>query len=382
MLPLQPSTMSPQSPEQNIKPLHNSIYETVAPNYKPRYAYLETGQQRPTGGHHNHSIMKRLFKTLCSCVSLPCLKKQVRRPIFMYITVASGVLVVLNRYLFVNTLDRNMLGQVRGSANIQSYGLFTNLSESQWSKMQEGTRQSRDEQQQKNKKKRWTVEKKQTWHTDFDCPKEQAVGVASFFDRGGGVTTCNASGIASASNTRSAKGQNGCLVYSSYHKPIDLKFEKAMLDVVGPCEIHVFNSEGLAHGYDPPKEYIHLHPWKLEKNSDDKVQMGTRNVKSLQDTIQYLGHGGMTVDLFVLDCAACELNTIDDWFDKSGSDARGGVEILQIIAKVHSGRHDIMEHFFKSILKQGYVTFHKGKLEHHAMRWYGFLKLAPEYFIR
>jgi len=246
--------------------------------------------------------------------------------------------------------------------------------------MQEETRQSRDEQ---GRKTHWFTGNKRTWNTDFKCPQEKTVG-GNLFGRGG-ITICNPSGIQSASKARVANGQNGCLVYTSYNKVVDLHFEKALLDLTGTCEIHVFNKFGLVGDHASSTDGIHLHAWKLESSTRTNTQKGPRNadVKSLQETVQLLGHEGKSVDLFLLNCAACELDTVEDWFDKKESvDAGRGVNFLQIMVMVHSARYNVMEHFFDSILQQDYVTYYKGGKEKYPMRWYGFLKLTPDYFIR
>ena len=80
----------------------------------------------------------------------------------MFITVASGVLLLSIQYLFAASLDKDLSGQAHNSASIQSYGLLTNLSESEWSKIQEDTRLSRIEQMQEDKKKLRVMKKKRT----------------------------------------------------------------------------------------------------------------------------------------------------------------------------------------------------------------------------
>jgi len=352
----------------------------MAPKYKPRYKRNESKEDT--------DLMMRVFNSTNhqTGTSVSLYSKFSIRWFFHKIlslrhwitrTTITNVIAIALFYVVLNQFFSKSTSRLRTSesrAEIQSHGLFQDLSELQWLKMQVETRQSRIDH---GHETRWVTGKERSWSKDFTCPHEQTLG-KSFFFRRGGHTLCNPSGIKNSSNARLGRGQNGCLVYSTYSKPADLKFEKDFLNVVGACEFHIFSRNGLVPGTKLPADDFYLHRWDLERSAEKDLRKKSSDSKSLQDTIQSLGHVGKTVDLFLLDCAGCELNTVSDWFV---SDGVVGVEFLQIIAKVHSGRHAVMQHFFSTILRQNYVTYYMGKKEHLAMRWYGFLKLAPDYFI-
>jgi len=406
------SSPSPSNEQQN------RVNDTVAPNYKPRYGLAETWENpicgtTSTATTIGGSIRKRISNCCCSCVSFDCFYRifcsggshRRNKPLLAFLLVGGGVAcILLNRLVLVKQPPSFGGGQQQQNvgggrdefarARTQSYGLFPDLPESQWYNQKEHTRQIRKDEERKHHGLHLIPNQKRTWPTDFDCPMEQVVGGGGLFHRGGGITVCNPQGIRSASHSRDTSGRQvgDCLVYSSYNHPTDLKFETALLDVIGPCEIHVFNPYGLRkdNGGDFPMNTLvgmntHLHLWGFEKSGSKLLDPKAPDIKSLQDTVQVLGHGNRTVDLFVLDCGGCELDIVEDWFDRSWfvNNQRNGVDLMQVIVKVHSARHKIMDNFFNTILRNGYVTYFKGKKERGGgSRWYGFLKLSPDYFVR
>jgi len=361
------SSTSPPSQTKKSKPIHEDNNETVAPKYKPRYAHEDTTVVHLKGHSKNESsqLLSWLFNSLCFCFSLKCFHKKIcsiRRPIFLYLAIVAMVCLALNQKSLEHPVsDDYML------AKIQSHGLFQTLSQSKWLSIQEQVKQNRKKQKETSN---WIRHGDRSWHADFNCPYQHGVGER---------TICHPLGIGKASSDRLAKGQNDCLVYSVVSDVKDLTFEKALLRVLGTCEIHVFSSHGLPNGVNPPPN-VHLHTWGFRGSKNSANLNESNDLKSMQETIRLLGHEGKTVDLFMLDCDHCELNTFQDWFYKL---TRGGnqhaVDFMQIMVNVHGGSANVLEGFFNHIQNEGYVTYYKGSKKGET-RWYGFLKLSSDFF--
>lgn len=162
----------------------------------------------------------------------------------------------------------------------------------------------------------------------------------------------------------------------------DFSFEKSVLEEVHPnCEIHTFDFKDYS---ELAKEAgSNYHPWGLG------AENGRRpfgELKTLKDTIKLLGHEGRVIDIFKIDCDGCEFGTVRSWFEAD-------VMLRQILVEVHSPPELIPQHmeelndFFSVVPKNNYVMFHKEANIAHPLNSpveaveYGYLKLAPEFFV-
>ena len=172
-----------------------------------------------------------------------------------------------------------------------------------------------------------------------------------------------------------------CLVYSVGSNG-DASFEAAILQDVSPeCEIHVFdfgNYEASVLQQTNHSPHVHYHQWGI---SD--VTGGV--FKTLQDTVQELGHVGRTIDIFKIDCEGCELDTFSSWF-------HADVTLKQILVEIHprmsqwqpSVKLPETVNFFHTLHKQGYVITHKEpNIQYQGNGFcveYNFLLLSPEFW--
>ena len=185
------------------------------------------------------------------------------------------------------------------------------------------------------------------YEPDFTCPFERRFGRLG----DGGKWVCDPHRI-----TMKAK-EKGCLVYSVGSNG-DASFEAAILQDVSPdCEIHIFDFDDYTDAVKQqtePSTNVHYHQWGISNVTNGEF-------KTLQDTVQELGHSGRTVDLFKIDCEGCELDTFDAWF-------QANVILKQILVEVHYelgiGRPHKMRlpqtvDLFECMYKEGYVITHK-----------------------
>lgn len=136
------------------------------------------------------------------------------------------------------------------------------------------------------------------------------------------------------------------------------------------CEVHVFDPKN--YSSNVPRDtssMVHFHAWGITNEVSE-----SKNFKTMGETVQILGHGGMIVDIFKIDCEGCEWKTFKDWFSVD-------LDIRQILVEVHTAPA-VANKFFETLQQEGYVTFHKepniimeGKLVEYA-----FLKLESSFF--
>lgn len=182
---------------------------------------------------------------------------------------------------------------------------------------------------------------------DFTCPHERRVSV--YGGRGdGGKWVCDPHRIGAQVELRQRRGGNGCLIYS-IGSDGDFSFEEAIQAAIGadtPCEIHVFDFGDYGKAAPPN---VHYHRWGF--TSSKATKPADMPLKSLQETIRVLGHEGMTIDIFKIDCEGCEWETFEDWMEAD-------VNLNQILVEVHKAPQEALS-FFNLLQKEGYVTFHK-----------------------
>ena len=214
---------------------------------------------------------------------------------------------------------------------------------------------------------------------NFNCMHERRIG-----RRGdGGKWVCDPHRIDASYNN--ATGEASCLVYSVGSNG-DVSFEDAVKKEIGShCEIHSFDIAN----YSAKVEAVgaHFHQWGIAA----EAKVNRKGVfKTLPQTIQELGHEGRTIDIFKIDCEGCEWSSFSSFF-------QANVTLRQILVELHAAPNrkdpkskfqpmpmpETMD-FFDSLMKHGYVIFHK---EINIRFWhfgqcieYAFLKLHPDFF--
>jgi len=264
------------------------------------------------------------------------------------------------------------------------------------------------------------------WEAEFTCPHERRIGGSG----DGAKWTCDPHRIQAivslrqqqqqlllndvdtntptktitTTNNNNSNPTNPCLIYSIGHhgkRPehainpnyFDFSYEQSLLAELGTtttnnnkhhqpqpvaCEIHIFDS-WLANYHGPSPPGLTLHPWGLEGVGD--AHLGRRDYMTLGETVERLGHGGREVDVFKVDCEACEWHIFREWFDHGNSGGNGGVVMRQILVELH-GSPKYEDDFFETMEKNNFVIFHREADTQYAGIWqeYSFLRLAPQFF--
>lgn len=213
------------------------------------------------------------------------------------------------------------------------------------------------------------------WDPTFTCPHEVRVGGTG----DGGKWICDPHRIP---DILAAQGESGgCLIYSvGENTLISLAFETELYQMLGQdCEIHIFdhtlaaNPTRLEKSKNLLPDKIHIHPWGLE--AEEHASQGRRDYLTLKESVAKLGHVGKTLEIFKLDCQACEWSTYKEWFTS------GLASIRQILVELHgTPRND--DKFFEIMEEQNYVIFHKEADTQYGGIWqeYSFLRLNPSFF--
>lgn len=159
-----------------------------------------------------------------------------------------------------------------------------------------------------------------------------------------------------------------CLVYSIGSNG-DPSFEADIKNFIGPhCEIHVFDMDD--YSAEVSSVGANFHQWGL---SHENVDNGKHVFKTLQQTMQELGHIGRPINIFKIDCESCEYQLVNEFFQP-------GVDLRQILIELH-GDTKKMADFFQAMYNHGYVISHKEP----ALLWieyieYSFVKLHRNFF--
>lgn len=145
----------------------------------------------------------------------------------------------------------------------------------------------------------------------------------------------------------------------------DFSFEESIERFVGKgvCEIHTFDPEP-KHADSAPN-FVHYHAWGLKPSYEPPANAVLKMTstfemlgvfKTMQETVKELGHdkNRRIVDLFKIDCEGCEWISYKDWIGKDAAD----IDIRQILIELHE-HPDVGYEFFESLLREGYVLFHK-----------------------
>ena len=211
------------------------------------------------------------------------------------------------------------------------------------------------------------------WDPDFACLHEDEIGG-------------NHDGHKWICDPHRLRDKPDCLVYS-FGSNNEFMFELHVKHILPNCDIHIFDPTDYTAGMKGAGLDATYHPWGLAasyttKQSDTENSQVTHLVsdsarkgkfRTLEDTMEELGHTGRRVDIFKIDCEGCEWKTHKDFLKQ---------DIRQILVETHEVVPSSMD-FFDDIHDAGYVMFHKEpNIQHAAGRCieFAFLKLAPEFF--
>ena len=189
------------------------------------------------------------------------------------------------------------------------------------------------------------------WEPDFSaCTAQRMVGPI----RDGHKWVCDPHRL------RQQQQQPPCLVYSLGSNG-DFSFERALLELVPNCEVHVFDP-GRYGSRVTLDSNIHYHQYGLKPSYDTdpalldgKGELPRGNFLTLPQIIQELGHQGRTISVMKVDIEGGEWTTFRDWI---GVQEEGGVLIQQLLVEVHD-TPPIVNTMFAELHKAGYAMFHK-----------------------
>jgi len=248
----------------------------------------------------------------------------------------------------------------------ESLGFFDNIPQDEWDIMRNITLRRVNNADPKNPLRPNDIAAEwyqKNWDPDFSCRLEAKVGVGD-----GSKWVCDphrlkkqakrrmdqyARDAALPNQTSCQEIEFGCLVYSIGSNG-DFRFEEGFHSILpNVCEIHTFDFTDYSSKV-PKNKNIFFHHWGL-KASYVESKVGRPDIlpnqpfKTLQETIQELGHEGRPIDIFKIDCERCEWSTYKDWLK---------ADLRQILVEVHN-IPAIVQDFFSDLQKAGYVTFHK-----------------------
>lgn len=209
--------------------------------------------------------------------------------------------------------------------------------------------------------KDWYAE---NFQVEFHCPLAQRIPTDSNGD--GPKWVCDPHRIAQ---------QDDCLVYSVGSNG-NVQFEKAIKkEISQQCEIHTFDPVIYNPRYGDFEKalegYATFHAWGLGV----APIRHPNNTKTLEQTVDTLGHTNRTIDIFKIDCEWCEWWTYKDWI------ANGNIR--QILVETHNAPMPNVRDFFYHLHDAGYVIFSKEANYNNGAGGveYAFLKLRPDFFV-
>eukprot|EP00591_Stephanopyxis_turris_P002394 CAMPEP_0195512526 /NCGR_PEP_ID=MMETSP0794_2-20130614/4453_1 /TAXON_ID=515487 /ORGANISM="Stephanopyxis turris, Strain CCMP 815" /LENGTH=277 /DNA_ID=CAMNT_0040640329 /DNA_START=149 /DNA_END=982 /DNA_ORIENTATION=+ len=192
---------------------------------------------------------------------------------------------------------------------------------------------------------------------DFGCQNELRVGGMG----DGGKWTCYPDRIAALAAEKSKSKGEKCLIYS-VGSGGDFRFEEGIAEILTAgktqdqdlCEIHVFDPEDFSSNIPMKfKSFIHFHKWGFRGATASLNDMifPAASYRTLEDTINDLGHVNRTIEVFKVDCEECEWGAYQDWLNAP-------LFMRQILVEVHYVPSNAID-FFTSLQSAGYVNFHK-----------------------
>jgi len=264
----------------------------------------------------------------------------------------------------------------------ESLSYFDDIEPENWSLMKEKVnfmKENRVSDANLKEEPEWAYQHR--FHPDFLCSHERRIGRKG----DGGKWVCDPHRITQ---------QKSCLVYSVGSNG-DWSFEQAVKRNIGShCEIHTFDFGDFAEG--SIKAGSNYHQWGISNVNDDKF-------KTLEKTVEELGHIGRTIDIFKIDCEGCEWDTFPGWFSSD-------VILRQILVEVHHSRTSInsletkkfynrlkqedysinslkTKKFYNRLKQEDYVIFHREANIQHSFNQrrpkcmeVAFLKLNSSFF--
>ena len=189
----------------------------------------------------------------------------------------------------------------------QSHGYFDDISDGDWQRLQQIARDRVRSVQTGYKNLKGLNEKDVSFYDyfepDFSCPYERRMGIPEVGD--GPKWVCDPHRLARL---------DSCLVYSIGSHG-DFSFETSIHNLLGDgtCEIHTFDPDPI-YANDAPA-FVTYHAWGLVASSEasQHPKQGGEIFKSIQETVQELGHVGRTIEVFKIDCEGCEWTSYPDW---------------------------------------------------------------------
>lgn len=190
------------------------------------------------------------------------------------------------------------------------------------------------------------------WNPDFSCEFEDFIGPGG----DGGKWICDPHRLRNKTNN-----DDHCIVYSIGSNG-KFDFELKVQEELPQCEIHIFDFTDYSQSMrDAGVHRASFHAWGLKSHDgtmNAKAMKGARKakgvMKSMQETVEELGHVGRSIDIFKIDCEGCEWNSYKDWFEESG--IKG---LRQILVETHNVPLNGTMEFFEYLHNKGYVMFHK-----------------------
>ena len=265
-------------------------------------------------------------------------------------------------------------------AEQQSFGFFTDILDSQWLKLQEihartfpnyfndMLRYSNGPDDKNTDKLRnsnfWNAE---NFQVEFHCPMSQRVPPSSEAD--GPKWVCDPHRL---------RDKKDCLIYS-FGSNGKAEFEHGMIDVLGEhhsCEIHTFDMVKWNRRKGDFAKALQgaatFHNWGL--GTPEQAAAKPQTFKTLQQTMDELGHTNRTIDVFKIDCEWCEWFTFEQWLEQ---------DIRQILVETHNAPMPNAKDFFQSLHDKGYVIFSKEANFQNAGGGveFAFLRLSTDFFI-
>lgn len=269
-------------------------------------------------------------------------------------------------------------------AKEQSFGFFTDISDDNWeisqrlaartfpnhfgndlNKFSNGPG-SKGKVKQLGGSKNWNG---RNFQEEFHCAHAQRIPTTSEPD--GPKWVCDPHRIAAQ--------KDGCLVYSVGSNG-NVDFERGIHDEISPdCEVHTFdvidsNKRGGRHlnFTTALKDYSTFHHWGIGTKEEAQKH---KYMKTLNQTMEALGHIGRRIDIFKIDCEWCEWFTYKEWMEVG--------DLRQILVETHNAPMPNAKDFFYTLHDNGYVIFSKeanyvngaGGVE------FAFIKLETSFFI-
>lgn len=287
-------------------------------------------------------------------------------------------------------------------AKDQSFGFFTDILDDHWKQLQqihsktfpnylESSQLAKHSNLLEDKGDYKKLKNSNWWNgenfqVEFHCPMAQRVPPTSEAD--GPKWVCDPHRLAARAkyetdgvgppSQSSSSPSSSCLIYS-FGSNGKAEFEHGMRDVLGPdspCEIHTFDmvTSNKRNGdfAEALEGAASFHPWGL--GTPEQARGNPRSFKTLEETMQALGHVNRTIDIFKIDCEWCEWYTYSQWLQQ---------DIRQILVETHNAPMPRARDFFWDLHDAGYVIFSKeanyqnqaGAVE------FAFLKLSTSFFV-